>query len=452
VKIGWQAERLGDVCAFLNRGISPKYVEQGGICVLNQKCIRDHRVSYEQSRRHDSVAKSVSAERYIQLGDVLVNSTGTGTLGRVAQVRDIPTEPTTVDSHVTIVRPKPGKFFQDFFGYMLIFIEESIKEAGEGCGGQTELARSVLAERFSVCYPTSIDDQKRVVAILDEAFNGIAIAKANVDGNIKKTREVFRSILNSAITGELTREWRLDHSDSKSASEELKDGLVKRCDRAKLTGKYIEPRPPILNKPIDTPESWTLASPEQLSTHIIDCPHSTPKWAELGEICLRTTNFKPGLLNLESVRYVSKETYNERIMRLEPKPDDVLYSREGGILGVACIIPDGLKACLGQRMMQFRIDTNIALPKYFTAVLNSELILSEVRRLTGGAASPHLNIRDIRTFPIPLPPIAEQNEIVKRLEVIIAETQRLESIYQGKLAALDELKKALLHQAFTGQL
>jgi len=120
VKEGWQSEKLGDVCVLLNRGISPKYLEQGGVCVLNQKCIRDHRVNYEQSRRHDSITKSVSTERFIQLGDVLVNSTGTGTLGRVAQIRELPTEPTTVDSHVTIVRPKPGKFFQDFFGYMLI--------------------------------------------------------------------------------------------------------------------------------------------------------------------------------------------------------------------------------------------------------------------------------------------------------------------------------------------
>src|SRR3989338_6271299 len=167
MKAGGKTKRLGEVCAFLNRGISPKYLEKGGVCVFNQKCVRDHQISYEPSRRHDSFAKKVTEERFIQLGDVLVNSTGTGTLGRVAQVRVEPPESTTVDSHVTIVRPNPGKFFPDFFGYMLITIEEAIKEAGEGCGGQTELARSVLAEQFSVSYPTSIDEQLRIVVILD---------------------------------------------------------------------------------------------------------------------------------------------------------------------------------------------------------------------------------------------------------------------------------------------
>ncbi len=199
MKQGWRLEKLGDVCAFLNRGISPRYLEQGGICVLNQKCIRDHRVSYDQSRRHDVGVKSVGEDRFIQLGDVLVNSTGTGTLGRVAQVREIPPEPTTVDSHVTIVRPKPNKFFPDFFGYMLVFIEEAIKEAGEGCGGQTELARSVLAEKFTVSYPTPLPEQQRIVAILDEAFAAIAKAKANAEQNLKNAKELFESYLQSVF-------------------------------------------------------------------------------------------------------------------------------------------------------------------------------------------------------------------------------------------------------------
>jgi type I restriction enzyme S subunit len=103
-------------------------------------------------------------------------------------------------------------------------------------------------------------------------------------------------------------------------------------------------------------------------------------------------------------------------------------------------------------MMQFRLDTGVVLPEFFVGVLNSALILSEVRRLIGGAAAPHLNIRDIKTFPIPLPPIAEQRRIVELLVGITSQTQRLESVYRRKLAALEDLKKSLLHQAFAGQL
>jgi len=203
MKHGWETKRLGEVCAFLNRGISPKYVAEGGVCVLNQKCIRDHQISYEPSRRHDPSAKKVSEERFVQLGDVLVNSTGVGTLGRVAQVREEPAEPTTVDSHVTIVRAKPGMFHLKFFGYMLVVIEDAIKEAGEGCGGQTELARSVLAERFSVSYPTSQNEQRKIVDVLDQSFGNIGTARAHTLRKLVALEELKKSLLHQAFTGQL---------------------------------------------------------------------------------------------------------------------------------------------------------------------------------------------------------------------------------------------------------
>ncbi len=175
-KAGWETKKLGEVCSFLNRGVSPKYLESGGIAVLNQRCIRDHQINKDFSRRHDLKAKQFGSEKFVRVGDVLINSTGTGTLGRVAQVREEPSEPTTVDSHVTIVRPIPGKFYSDFFGYVLRNIEPEIQESGDGCGGQIELARSVLSEKFTVKYPTSLPEQERIVRILDEAFEAIATA------------------------------------------------------------------------------------------------------------------------------------------------------------------------------------------------------------------------------------------------------------------------------------
>ncbi|EMB48411.1 type I restriction-modification system specificity subunit [Vibrio mimicus CAIM 602] len=99
---GWEVTMLGDMCVELRRGISPKYIEEGGIKVINQKCIRNHEVNYDLARRNNPELRKVDG-REVQLGDVLVNSTGVGTLGRMAQVTYIP-EPTVVDSHVTLVR------------------------------------------------------------------------------------------------------------------------------------------------------------------------------------------------------------------------------------------------------------------------------------------------------------------------------------------------------------
>jgi type I restriction enzyme S subunit len=339
---------------------------------------------------------------------------------------------------------------QKFLFYFFQWDTEKIKE-DQGTGTtMMHVSMGSMNERDIHLPP--LPEQQRIVRLLDEAFEGLATAKANAEKNLQNARALFESGLDSAITGKLTRGWRHTHKNIENASADLAGRLTVRRKQWKGTGKYREPNAAVTPKPIDIPEGWVLASPEQISTHIVDCPHSTPKWAESGVLCLRTTNFKPGLLDLESVRFVSPQTYKERIMRLEPQPGDVLYSREGGILGVACIIPAKLKICLGQRMMLFRTDAALVLPEYFTAVLNSTLILSEVKRLIGGAASPHLNICDIRTFPIPLPTINEQREIVAMLNIIAAETQSLGQIYERKLAALAELKKSLLHQAFTGEL
>ncbi|OHA62750.1 MAG: hypothetical protein A2117_01390 [Candidatus Wildermuthbacteria bacterium GWA2_46_15] len=203
MKTGWKQQKLHEVCVFINRGISPKYTEKAGVCVLNQKCIRDHKINYSLSRRHDVSYKPISEERFIRLGDVLVNSTGTGTLGRVAQVRKQPAERTIVDSHITIVRPRQEILNLDFFGYMLVAIEDLIKEAGEGCGGQTELARSTLAERFSVTYPISTSEQCRIAKTLDKVVAETHHLESLYNKKLASLDELKKSVLHKAFNGAL---------------------------------------------------------------------------------------------------------------------------------------------------------------------------------------------------------------------------------------------------------
>jgi type I restriction enzyme S subunit len=145
--------------------------------------------------------KKISKDKLIQVGDVLVNSTGTGTLGRVAQVKKLPSE-TTVDSHITIIRPIKNIFYNPFFGYALTFIEEEISKRGDGCGGQTELARSTLKNDFVITYPESHTEQQRIVIILDKAFSAIAKAKKNVEKNLTNLEELKKSILQKAFNNE----------------------------------------------------------------------------------------------------------------------------------------------------------------------------------------------------------------------------------------------------------
>lgn len=147
---GWEMRDLGSMTSELRRGISPSYVSSGGVCVLNQKCIRDRHVSLAQSRRHDPSKRSIEG-RELESGDVLVNSTGVGTLGRVAQIWHID-QKAVVDSHVTVIRADTTKLSKFVLGTDLTGREGEIEALGEGSTGQTELSRLRLAA-LEILYP-----------------------------------------------------------------------------------------------------------------------------------------------------------------------------------------------------------------------------------------------------------------------------------------------------------
>lgn len=132
---------IEEASILLTRGITPRYLPDGeGTRVLNQKCVRDQVVSLEPSRWTDDV--KVKQEKLLAVGDVLVNSTGQGTLGRVA--RWTLSEPATVDSHITIVRPDSNVSDPAVIGQAILAIEADIEALGEGSTGQTELSRVEL--------------------------------------------------------------------------------------------------------------------------------------------------------------------------------------------------------------------------------------------------------------------------------------------------------------------
>ena len=162
IPCGWVCTPLADRAIYLSRGISPVYCEDGGILVLNQKCIRDSRVSFEKARRHDPTRKQIIG-REVRRFDALVNSTGVGTLGRVAMMPICPEE-VVVDSHVTVVRGSNDK--ESFFiSSTLLNRQTEIEALGEGSTGQTELSRVVLGS-VPVIFPSS----QLIFAYFDSAY------------------------------------------------------------------------------------------------------------------------------------------------------------------------------------------------------------------------------------------------------------------------------------------
>ncbi|MCX8745858.1 restriction endonuclease subunit S [Snodgrassella sp. B3800] len=136
----WGKMTVGQLTSFLSRGITPKYDENAQCIVINQKCIRDGLLNLELSRRQ---SKEVKSERLVQKGDILINSTGAGTLGRVAVIRsNIPN--CTVDTHITIVRPLDNNK-SAYLAVTLLELESLLSSMGVGATNQQELNRADIA-------------------------------------------------------------------------------------------------------------------------------------------------------------------------------------------------------------------------------------------------------------------------------------------------------------------
>ncbi|ALA68346.1 hypothetical protein CLAC_00375 [Corynebacterium lactis RW2-5] len=161
---------LREVTTSIVRGVAPKYSEEG-CYVVNQKCIRDQSVSLTGARQLSNFPRNES--KILKISDVLVNSTGMGTLGRAARWTN-PLEHCTADSHVSIVRFSADKVDPDFAGALLVSREPMIEDLAEGSTGQTELRRDLLGS-LELPLP-DIEIQRKVgdlIRTLDESNNAL---------------------------------------------------------------------------------------------------------------------------------------------------------------------------------------------------------------------------------------------------------------------------------------
>lgn len=400
MKSGWRTSTLGEVCDLINRGIAPAYVETGECLVLNQKCVRDHAVNFALGRRHDTAKKRVPADRFVQAGDGLINSTGTGTLGRVAQIRGTPPEHTTVDTHVTIVRPKVDIFHPDYFGYALQLIEGDLEVSGEGASGQTELSRQVIASK-EIRFPISKDEQRRIVAILDEAFEAIATATANAEKNLGNARSIFDWSLNSVF-----------------------------LSRGK---NWIE---------------------EPLSQHVkfIDYRGKTPLKSQAGVRLITAKNVKMGFIQRTPEEFVDQKTYLAWMTRGFPQKGDVLFTTEAPLGNVAQLDTDETVA-IGQRLITMQPEAGVLDRAFLKYMLLSKPLQDQILRRGTGATVQGIKARLLKQIPIIYPRnYSEQLSIVAKLDNLLGQVMRLENICRDKKRTLVELKQSLLRNAFSGEL
>ena len=188
----WHEVPLRELVGYISKGIAPSYAEEASestIRVLNQKCNRNFRISYGDSRLHDTRKKKVPPERYVKPDDILINSTGAGTAGRIAQIEDVPSA-TTIDGHMILIRSN-GKVTQKFLGYALKAHQWEVLQLDEGSTGQTELNRDRLLDEIMINYPVSLDEQNAIVGTLESIDRKLIVNEQLNDNLYAQTKAIF---------------------------------------------------------------------------------------------------------------------------------------------------------------------------------------------------------------------------------------------------------------------
>lgn len=188
----WETVNLEKITSLISRGIAPKYSDNSDQIVINQKCIRNHMIYLSQARTH---TPKVINEKWLRFGDLLINSTGDGTLGRAAQVWFQP-QNITVDSHVTVVRPaKENLIF--YIGLWGVLHEREIESLHTGSTGQTELPKErVKALELHLPDNGTLDRFNTLIAPMAAAI----VSKQNENNKLATLRD---ALLPKLMSGEI---------------------------------------------------------------------------------------------------------------------------------------------------------------------------------------------------------------------------------------------------------
>jgi type I restriction enzyme S subunit len=242
-----------------------------------------------------------------------------------------------------------------------------------------------------------IPEQKRIVAILDQAFADIEQARAKTEQNLKNARELFESYLHQVFS--------------------------------------------------QRGEGWVVSKLVDIA-EVIDSLHKTPKYSEEGFPMVRVTDVRSGSLDLSNTRKVDEDTYEEFSKRYKAKIGDIVFSRVGSY-GRSSIVTTDELFCLGQNTVFLAPSID---GYYFYYFLNSPNAKDQIDKLVSGSTQPTVSLKSIKAIEIPVPPVDVQASIVKELDAMHLKTSSVEAIYRSKLEKLDELKKSILQKAFSGEL
>lgn len=252
-----------------------------------------------------------------------------------------------------------------------------------------------------------IDEQKRIVKVLDETFEKIEKIKANAQANLQNAKDLFQTTLAQELT---------------ITDEKIKQG-------------------------------WSNSTLSDSCTKIVDGTHHSPINTTKGDYQYITAkNIRKDGIDLSNITYVSKDIHEEIYARCNPIKGDVLLIKDGATTGIAVINNLDYEFSLLSSVALLKTDSKRLNAPFLVFLLNSDGLQKQMRGKMDGAAITRLTLVKIKELQIPLPPLPIQKQIVAKLDALSEKVKQLESNYKQILADCEELKKAVLKKAFNGNL
>jgi type I restriction enzyme, S subunit len=443
---GWKTVRLGDVCEIVSgQHIMAKDYNSDELGIGYLTGPSDFGKLYPKVTKWTEHRKAVA-----RTGDVLITVKGSG-VGKVNLLRG---NEVAISRQLMAVRSE--QVDQTYLFWLLASHYDHFQSLATGAA-IPGLSRANVGDLPATLPP--LPEQKRIVAILDEAFAAIATANANTEKNLANARELVGSAIDSAIRGKLVGQ-DPSHEPAEALLERIADrrrSLWEEAEAEKLALAPGRARPARYKKPVPLgtkdlpglPPGWSWASLDELTHFIVDYRGKTPPSSESGIPMVSAANVRDGHVDLSPPRYVSEATYEQWSVRGDPRGGDILITTEAPV-GRTAIYPDGRKLLLTRRILGVRIDA--CLPEYVRAALSTGFASEHIARHSQGATVPRILKPKLLAAPVPVPPLAEQQAIVECLAEMTGRATALAENCRTKLARLAELKQSILHQAFTGKL
>ena len=457
---GWVWHRLHEICEYIQRGKGPKYADQGQVQVVSQKCIQWSGFDLAKSRKvEDSSLDKYQGERFLKSNDLLWNSTGTGTAGRINRIDNITPRTLVADSHVTVIRTlvEDSSFTCNYLSSA--GIQNRIEPTHHnslvsGTTNQVELNTSAVTNLPTPLPPLA--EQHRIVAKVDElmalcdqleqqqtdsiaahetlvtallgaltslskqgqfesAWQRIAANFDSLFTTESSIDQLKQTILQLAVMGKLVPQ---DPNDE-SVDQLLVSNDKQRNDAAESDRRASRDQQPLLSSDDrwPAPDTWRWRGLADLVL-FVDYRGKTPTKIPSGVRLLTAKNVRKGIINLKPEEFLSESDYHKWMTRGFPKAGDVLFTTEAP-MGNAAVIQLTEQFALAQRVICFQsygaLDTNFLALQLLSKPF--QLILS----INGtGMTAKGIKASKLKKLPITIPPVTEQRSIVAKVDELMA--------------------------------